>query len=163
MIIQDRLKEFYSSSIVTHLHNSCFKVAVKDNNIVGEISSFRGDLIPTYMRNTAQIVSGYNEEYKKVLSVLKTLMSSREAEDDEYYIDTVSVHPDFRNQGIAEYLINSAILKAKEQGFSKVVLFVDVKKPNVQKYYEKLNFKFLRKCDPINGIQYNKMIYNITI
>lgn len=156
-IVRERMKIMFLHDKVSHLHKSCFTVAKIGDQIVGEISCCRGNLIPAFNRNVASIVSGYDEENSKIFALQKGLMIEREASDDEYYIDTISVHPDFRRQGIAETLIKHAMQNAKKEGFHKVVLLVDIEKSKLQSYYEKLGFVVYKRND-INDKCYNKMI-----
>lgn len=81
-----------------------------------------------------------------ILEHLKTkniFLDSFEKEyfEDEFYIDTVSVSPDFQGQGIAKELFDFAFKKAIELGFKKVSLLVDFKNKNAKTLYKKLGFR----------------------
>ncbi len=64
----------------------------------------------------------------------------KECFDDEFYIDTVSVLEDYQGQGIAKELFAFAQQKAKEQGFKKLSLLVDLENKKAKALYEKLGF-----------------------
>lgn len=63
-----------------------------------------------------------------------------EAHNDEFYIDTVSVLPSAQGKGVGSRLLQFAEEKAKENGFSKISLNVEIEKTNAQKLYERLGF-----------------------
>lgn len=64
----------------------------------------------------------------------------KECFDDEFYIDTVSVLEDYQGQGIAKELFSFAQQKAREQGFKKLSLLVDLENKKAKALYEKLGF-----------------------
>ncbi|WP_066161345.1 GNAT family N-acetyltransferase [Aliarcobacter skirrowii] len=64
----------------------------------------------------------------------------KECFSDEFYIDTVSVSPSFQGRGIAKELFAFAQQKAKEQGFKKLSLLVDLENKKAKALYEKLGF-----------------------
>ncbi|OKL35254.1 GNAT family N-acetyltransferase [Domibacillus mangrovi] len=64
----------------------------------------------------------------------------REAHLDEWYIDTVCVHPDFRGSGIGTALLTYAEHTAAEHGDSKLSLNVETKKEAAIRLYERIGF-----------------------
>ena len=101
---------------------------------------------------------------REILQHLKALGKDAQIEkecfDDEFYIDSIAVDEKFRGQGFAKELILHSFAKAKELGYKKVSLIVDVNKPKVRKFYESLGFKFNTK-KIINLHEYDHMIKEI--
>jgi len=64
-----------------------------------------------------------------------------EARYDEYYVDTVSVHPDFRGQGIGTALLSHAETIARKAGFSKLTLNVEEEKEDAIRLYERVGYR----------------------
>ena len=64
----------------------------------------------------------------------------KECFEDEFYIDTVSVLEDYQGQGIAKELFAFAQQKAREQGFKKLSLLVDLENKKAKALYAKLGF-----------------------
>lgn len=83
-----------------------------------------------------------------------------EARPDEYYIDTICVHPNFRGQGIGTILLNHAELLCKEAGYSKLSLSVELEKKRARHLYEKIGFVF---SEPwmIIGEEFDHMVKEI--
>ena len=90
----------------------------------------------------------------------KDAQIEKECFDDEFYIDSIAVDEKFRGQGLAKELILHSFARAKELGYKKVSLIVDVNKPKVRKFYESLGFKFNTK-KIINLHEYDHMIKEI--
>ena len=65
----------------------------------------------------------------------------KECFEDEFYIDTLSVFEKFQGRGIAKELLAFIYGKAKELGFKKVSLIVDVDNLKALNLYEKMGFK----------------------
>ena len=65
----------------------------------------------------------------------------KECFEDEFYIDTLSVFEKFQGRGIAKELLAFIYDKARELGFKKVSLIVDVDNLKALNLYEKMGFK----------------------
>lgn len=124
--------DFYIKMDVNRLsYNNIYTYEI-ENQIVG--------LILAYNSNDVKKLD------KPILEHLKTkniYLDSFEKEcfEDEFYIDTVSVSPNFQGRGIAKELFSFVEKKAKELGFDKVSLLVDFENPKALALYEKLGFK----------------------
>ena len=65
----------------------------------------------------------------------------KECFEDEFYIDTLSVFEKFQGRGLAKELLAFIYDKAKELGFKKVSLIVDIDNLKALNLYEKMGFK----------------------
>ena len=65
----------------------------------------------------------------------------KECFEDEFYIDTLSVFEKFQGRGIAKELLVFIYDKARELGFKKVSLLVDVDKLKALNLYENMGFE----------------------
>jgi ribosomal protein S18 acetylase RimI-like enzyme len=65
----------------------------------------------------------------------------KECFENEFYIDTVSVNENFQGKGIAKELFAFIEKKAKDLGFEKVSLLVDLQNPKALALYEKIGFQ----------------------
>ncbi|GCE14385.1 GNAT family N-acetyltransferase [Tengunoibacter tsumagoiensis] len=64
----------------------------------------------------------------------------KEANDDEYYIDTLSVSPEYGGRGIGTELIAAAEERARQHGYIKMSLLVDLTNPRASRLYERLGY-----------------------
>ncbi|MET1030485.1 GNAT family N-acetyltransferase [Domibacillus tundrae] len=65
----------------------------------------------------------------------------KEAHSDEWYIDTICVHPDFRGQGIGTILLDHAEKTAKQHGAQKLALNVEIEKKRAHLLYKRKGFE----------------------
>ncbi|MFD1887521.1 GNAT family N-acetyltransferase [Paenibacillus wenxiniae] len=80
-----------------------------------------------------------------------------EARADEYYLDSVAVHPSFQGQGLGTLLIREFEQQALRLGHHKVLLIVDVDNPRAKALYERLGYKPDGWLE-IGGHAYERMI-----
>lgn len=59
----------------------------------------------------------------------------------EYYLDSMSILPEYRGCAIGKSLIESAIEQGKSLGYYIFTLLVDCDKPRLKAYYESMGFK----------------------
>lgn len=62
---------------------------------------------------------------------------------DEAHIATLSIHPDYRNQGIAKELLATALATAVRRGFVKALLEVRAHNYAAQNLYRKFGFEIV--------------------
>lgn len=80
-----------------------------------------------------------------------------EADEEDFYIDTISVSPPFRGKGIGTELLQAAIAFAAEKGFKMVSLNVEENNNKAKQLYERFGFIF-KKYRIINGHTYLYMV-----
>ena len=64
-----------------------------------------------------------------------------ETREGEYYIDSATVLPEYRNQGIGKKLLIASIEKGKELGIPHVTLLVNPHNPKAKRLYRSLGFR----------------------
>lgn len=87
-----------------------------------------------------------------------------EADNDELYIDSLAVNPDYRRQGIAKRLILESITKAESMGIHKIGLLVDKDNPLAEKLYVAQGFKYVGDTTwgghPMKHLQYHATFFS---
>lgn len=68
------------------------------------------------------------------------LISSKEADEDEYYIDNLAVFEDFRGKGYSRKIIEAFEERARTEGFSKISILADLHNPNAKAIYLRLGY-----------------------
>lgn len=83
-----------------------------------------------------------------------------EARPDEYYIDTVCVHPEFRGKDIGSLLLHHAEDVALGEGFSKLALNVEEENVAALRLYDRVGY---RVAEPwmIYGGTFHHMVKNL--
>lgn len=146
----DEILEKFFVSEINRLSYKNVYVYKRDDVIIAAMCAYFGG-------DAAQL----DREISQHLKALgKDAQIEKECFDDEFYIDSIAVDEKFRGQGFAKELILHSFAKAKELGYKKVSLIVDVNKPKVRKFYESLGFKFNTK-KIINLHEYDHMIKEI--
>ncbi|MBA9088170.1 ribosomal protein S18 acetylase RimI-like enzyme [Fontibacillus solani] len=59
----------------------------------------------------------------------------REAKDDEFYLDSIAVDPDYQGHGIGTEMLQLFERQASERGYDKIMLLVDQDNPAARKLY----------------------------
>jgi ribosomal protein S18 acetylase RimI-like enzyme len=73
------------------------------------------------------------------------LAGEPDAENGEYYIECLSVAPEFRNRGIGRSLLQEAEVQARQQGFQVCSLGVLLENGAARRLYERVGYRVERK------------------
>ena len=123
-------------------------IAEMDGKAVGMITSYDG--------------KGYHDMRTVTMSLIKEHLGIEfpgmedEAEEGEYYLDSLAVLPEYRGHGIGRMLLSEAIHRGHEMNLP-VTLVVDPANPRARKLYESLGFKTSREMF-LFGHTYMKMV-----
>jgi ribosomal protein S18 acetylase RimI-like enzyme len=71
----------------------------------------------------------------------KVLFTDSEAQEGEWYLDTLAVFHDYRGQGIGSELLKNLPQFVKNSGVEFIGLNVDFDNPKAEKLYEQIGFK----------------------
>ena len=121
--------------------------------------------------NLAGLIIAYDSNKVKELDnpILKHLESKnifldtfdKECFEDEFYIDTLSVFEKFQGRGIAKELLAFIYDKAKELGFKKVSLIVDIDNLKALNLYEKILSPFSKESTLIPILYFKQISFTI--
>ncbi len=142
------------------------KLAIVDSAVAGLLLTLRGDRLSNLETTLANgVFKIYNPiQVIRMFWRLMVLGRTEEAKSDEYLIAHVAVAPEFRRRGIATLLLAEAEKEAREQGFTKLVLEVEIDNDNAFKAYEKFGFitvlktEFKRRAKILGCPGYYKML-----
>lgn len=113
-------------------YENCF-VYIQDGVAVGVIVAYHGSEATSL---DAPIVHYLRELHKD-----ESITLEKEAELDEYYIDTLSVSSAYGGKGIGSQLIEAAEIHATEKEHEKIALLVNLENKRAYSLYEKLGYK----------------------
>ena len=113
--------------------------------------SYKNFIVCEVDKNVAGIVvSYYSNDRKKLDTVLiKNLKSlgidrkefEQEFNENEYYVDSVAVSPDYQGRGIAKKLIEAAEARGRSMGYKTMSLIVHEGKEIARSIYEKIGYE----------------------
>ncbi|GGE70640.1 GNAT family N-acetyltransferase [Priestia taiwanensis] len=126
------LEDFFQQEVNRLNYTNAF-VKVIDNKLAGIMIAYHG--------KDAEAIDAPIIEHLRTLKNDATITIDKEAEEDAYYIDTLSVNAEFRGQGIGTDLMKAAEDYAKEQGYDKISLNVEYDNERAHNLYTKVGFK----------------------
>ncbi|WP_088072415.1 GNAT family N-acetyltransferase [Gottfriedia luciferensis] len=145
--------EYYVQSEQNRLSYRNCLVKEHEGQVVGVIVAYPSSDLSELDREMLKIISkNLNIENVKV---------DREADDQDFYIDTLSVHPDFQGKGIGTELLEGLLSFAEKKGVTRVSLNVDQNKPSARRLYEKVGFKY-EKVRSIMNHPYDYLVFPIS-
>ncbi|MDE7351268.1 MAG: GNAT family N-acetyltransferase [Muribaculaceae bacterium] len=125
-------------------------IAEQDGAPVGCIISYRGDdYLPIREYTWSRLWKGVDPEVIR--------KSAIETYPGEYYLDSLSVDPEFRGHGLGKKLMQAAIDYGASLGYRKFALLVAVEKPRLKAYYASLGFKEVGEVN-FFGHRYHRML-----
>ncbi|MEH7348392.1 GNAT family N-acetyltransferase [Gottfriedia acidiceleris] len=144
--------EYYVQSEQNRLsYHNCLVKEI-EGKVVGVIIAYHSLELSVLDREMLEIISrNLNIQHVKV---------DKEADDEDFYIDTLSVHPDYQGKGIGTELLEGLLSFAKNKGFARVSLNVDQDKPSARRLYEKVGFKY-EKVRYIMNHSYDYLVFPI--
>lgn len=109
-------------------------IAELDGEIAGTMILYSGKEAPRLDRN----LSAWLEEKGAEITHIDA-----ESLPDELYINTISVNPKFRGNGIGTQLLHYAETVAKQQGIGKIALNVETGKEKAIRLYERVGYEIV--------------------
>ncbi|MES9684473.1 GNAT family N-acetyltransferase [Bacillus sp. AFS001701] len=144
--------EYYVQSEQNRLsYHNCLVKEI-EGKVVGVIIAYHSLELSVLDREMLEIISrNLNIQDVKV---------DKEADDEDFYIDTLSVNPDYQGKGIGTELLEGLLSFAKNKGIARVSLNVDQDKPSARRLYEKVGFKY-EKVRFILNHSYDYLVFPI--
>ena len=126
----------------TRVGYSFIDVAEVDGVVGGMAVSYSGRMLEAANTPTYSFLHHYHDGAPKLIrkNVLP-LLQAKEAEEDEYYLDALAVHPSFRGQGLGTALLRHVQKKARKNGFKKTSLLVEHGNMSAYRLYRKIGYK----------------------
>lgn len=131
-----QLREFYLTE-GNRFSYSLIQVMEHNNKVAGMILCYSGMAAP-------QLYEPIALHLRHKLDGVKPMID-KEAEEDEYYIDAIAVHPKEQGKGIAKALFQAAEDYARTNHFHSISLNVDQDNDRALALYEKLGYKTVKQ------------------
>ena len=160
------LKEVFPSTLHTMLEEAMLQedfrysltntlVYIEDGNVAGAIFGYQGHLEPKIDDPFYQLYETYN-----IPSSIR-LYEDSETQAGEWYIDILSVHPNYRRKGIGMKLLQAAEDLAKQQGASIIALNCEEINDKAYQLYQKLGYT-ATSTKILSGHSYYHMTKNLS-
>lgn len=128
------VKDFFLQEINRHSYRNALVYDDPAQGVIGSIVFYSGDEEEAMAQPINDFLNSYYQHEEE------PFLFEAESMPGEFYIDTVSVRPDFRGKGIGQQLIEAACIAVKDKGGNKMGLIVDHENPSAKKLYERIGF-----------------------
>lgn len=132
-MIEQSMCELFKLNDNPHAHRVTY-IAELDGEVAGTMILYSGKEAPHLDRN----LSAWLEEKGAKITHIDA-----ESLPDELYINTISVNPRFRGNGIGTQLLHYAETVAKQQGMEKLALNVETGKEKAIRLYERVGYEIV--------------------
>ncbi|MEC0091259.1 GNAT family N-acetyltransferase [Paenibacillus macquariensis] len=130
--------------------------------LVKEVNGEVAGVVVSYAGSDAAILDKPIIDYLRNLKNDPNIVLDKEADEDEYYIDTLSVSPAYGRRGIGTELMIAVENEATNRNFTRIALAVDIDNAGAYALYQRSGF-IVDKEIPINGHMYYHMVKTISL
>ncbi|MGE8203309.1 GNAT family N-acetyltransferase [Heyndrickxia sp. NPDC080065] len=150
--IREVLAQLFSQEDNRLSYQNCLVMEV-DNNLAGIIIAYAGDDAEALDKPILERLYRKSDE--------SSISLDKEADHGDYYLDTVSVKPEYQGKRIGTLLIQEAEKLASRKGYNRVSLNVAEDNPRAKQLYIKLGYNKVKVIE-INGHEYDYMVKQST-
>ncbi|MHC1740223.1 MAG: GNAT family N-acetyltransferase [Anaerolineaceae bacterium] len=127
---------------------SC-RLAIVNEEVAGLLLVLRGDKLDSLERSLASGVFSLYSPLQLVKVIWRALVlgHSDEADENEFIVAHLAVTQKYQRCGIATLLLNQAVESAKQEGFSRLVLEVEIGNTPAETLYTKFGFNLLKTTE----------------
>ena len=139
-LAKKKLKDLYSLSKNRFSYDSCL-VAEIDGEVAGSIMAYPG---VEMKKLNEPLIEKLKERFKDNEEVFRefsqAIQESKEAFDDEYYIDNLAVVAKYRGRGISRALIEEVEKEGFTQGYNRISILADINNEKAFSIYKKMGY-----------------------
>ncbi|WP_029284956.1 GNAT family N-acetyltransferase [Pedobacter sp. R20-19] len=150
-IIEQLFEHFFKQKHNQYSYENTL-VFIENDQVLGSINAYDGgklfELRKTFLDH---LTKNYN---------LLNFHPEPETEAGEFYLDTISVHPEAQGKGIGKALIKAGIEWGKSMGHKRIGLLVEMENQKALKLYQNKAFSIQNQKLFIGGLYYH-MVYTI--
>ncbi|CAH0346743.1 GNAT family N-acetyltransferase [Bacillus sp. CECT 9360] len=146
--IMEVLRQYFQQDVNRLSYRNCI-VSMEEDEMSGIIVVYHGS-------EADELDLPINERLREI-SGDPAIKAEKEAEPEDYYIDTISVKAAFQGKGIGTKLIEAAEQQAEKKGHARISLIVEKDNPNARHLYERLGYHSERMMT-INHHSYDYMV-----
>ena len=102
---------------------------------------------PSSVRKRGILIGAREKQHSRLAGVVILVPPNsparRLAQNNEAEMHLLGVNPEYRRHGLGRMLVDSAIAQAKNNGYSKIVLWTQVSMKSAQKLYDLTGFVYI--------------------
>lgn len=119
--------------------SAAYGLVVEDcGQVAGAGFAYSGKVMKTLTQNMLDQMKHMGVNYH--VDEEARLVASKEANEDEFYIDNLAVFETYRGKGYSRLLIEAFEEKAKSKGFNKISILADLHNPKAKAIYERMGY-----------------------
>lgn len=141
LFIREGNRISYENCLVEELDGKVVGISI---SYPGKDAYFLDQAIKEYIKNKKGIVP----------------MIDKEADETDFYIDTLSVNRAYRGQKIGTELLRASVKKGKEKGYKTVSLLVEQNNEKARKLYERQHFIY-KKTVTVHNHLYDYLVKSV--
>lgn len=154
---KEKLRELFCCSKNRFSYDSCL-VAEIDGEVAGSIMAYPGVEIK---KLNEPLIENLRERFKDneeiFLKYSLAIRESKEAFDDEYYIDNLAVVEKYRGRGISSALIREVEKEGFYKGHNKISILADINNEKAFSIYKKMGYE--KDCElDVFGHRYHHLV-----
>lgn len=161
-MVKEKLRDLFCCPKNRFSYDSCL-VAEIDGQVVGSIIAYPGvEMKKLNIPLIENLRVRFKDNEKLFLKHSIAIEESKEAFDDEYYIDNLAVLPRFRGRGISRMLIEKAEKEGLNKGYNKISILADVNNEKAFNIYKKLGYE--KDCElDVLGYRFHHLVKNFRV
>lgn len=155
--VKDKMKDLFCYPQNRFSYDSCI-VAEIDGNVAGSIMAYPGsDMSMLNELLIEKLRSRFELDDENFVRCSTAIIESKEAFDDEYYIDNLAVLSQYRGRGLSKLLIDKVEKDGFSKGYNKISILADLNNNKAYNIYKKLGYK--KDCElDVLGHRYHHLV-----
>jgi len=141
-----RAKEILSKLFVIENHRFSYQfteMVIQDETIMGMFIAYPAEELPRLDRGLLSVILRQHKFTDKLKVLLRGLptMFIKEAAPDDFLLSNIAIKKETRGQGIGAQVLAYVEEKAKEAGYQRLALIVEIDKQAACRFYEAQGFE----------------------
>ena len=155
--IKKEMENLFSENNNRFSHEYCTVIEINGEvaaSVITYPASLMNELNETVIK---KLKKRFVNDEKSFLYYSEKIRNSREAFDDEYYIDNLAVSTEFRGKGLSKILIAAAEKKGIEDGYEKISIIAEIHNEKAFNIYKHLGY--IKDCEiEVLGHRYHHLV-----
>jgi|LGOV01.1.fsa_nt_gb ribosomal protein S18 acetylase RimI-like enzyme len=155
--IKKEMENLFSENNNRFSHEYCTVIEINGEvaaSVITYPASLMNELNETVIK---KLKKRFVNDEKSFLYYSEKIRNSREAFDDEYYIDNLAVSTEFRGKGLSKILITAAEKKGIEDGYEKISIIAEIHNEKAFNIYKHLGY--IKDCEiEVLGHRYHHLV-----